>query len=297
MSWQQELGLHALALLAYPGIVAALLVGAGAESVAAWVLVPERGGLAPAAGRVLRTLRQVFTGPGAPLLSLLAMLLALVAGVQTGVPFNPVPSQDRDLVTAGVALAGASWLVWSWGWGEGELDTRLMLRVQLCWLVALLVPAIVPQTFHPGTLGVRQLPTHLQVKVAAALLYLSCLPALLQLIPEAAPQGVPGGPQPRRLDRDQAGMSALRIFLWLPYCALFATLFFPPLPPLLDRLDGLYFAAVAVGCGALALIGARVLILQGALATRRFYLLVVVPFAGFTVALGIVSAALPIGPR
>lgn len=297
MSWEQELGLHALGLLAYPGLAATLLLGVAAESAAAWVLVPERGGMAPSALRVLRTLRQVVAGPGAPLFSLLALLLALTAGIQTGVPFNPVPSEDRNLITAGIALAGVSWLVWSWGWGEGELNTRLMLRVQLCWLVALLVPVIVPQTLHPGTLGVRQLPTHMPVKVAAGLLYLSCLPALLQLIPEAAPQGVPGGPQARRLDRDQAGMTALRVFLWLPYCALFSTLFIAPLPAAFERLDGVYFVATSLAAAAAALIGARVLILRGASVTRRFYLFVVVPFAWITVGIGMLFAALPIGPR
>lgn len=297
MSWESELGLHALALLGYPGLVAALLLGGSAESLAAWALVPERGGPLVAGGRVMRSFRQVLAAPGAPLLSQLAILLALLAGMETGIPYNPVPSEDRDLLTAGVALAGAAWLVWCWGWGEGELDVRLMLRIQLCWLVALLAPAIVPQTLHPGTLGVRQLPLDLPVKVAGGLLYLTCLPALLLLIPESAPQGVPGGPQPRRLDREQAGMSALRVFLWLPYCALFATLFFAPLPEGFERLDGLYFAAVTVATGAIALLAARGLILVGAAGTRRFYTVVVVPFAVLTVTLGMLSALLSYGPR
>ena len=56
MPWG-EIGLHAVALLAYPGVLTLLLLGAVAEWGAAWALVPERGGVVPAARSLLRAVR------------------------------------------------------------------------------------------------------------------------------------------------------------------------------------------------------------------------------------------------
>lgn len=283
--------LHSLALLLYPGLLAAVGAGLVLEVAAAWSLVPERGGLGPAARSVLAPLRGISGTRGFPLYSLLAGLLALVAAAQLAAPYNPVPAADRNLVTAAFALIGAGWLIWTWGWRSEELEPRLLLAIQLCWLVALLVPAVVPQTFKPQTLGNTSFSPHLPVKVACGLLYLLCLPALLHLLPESAPQGVPGGSARRGPGGLEAtGFAALRLLLWLPYCGLFASLFFPPGGE--DPLDLLKFIGLTAASAAIAVAIAVNLIHRGAGFTRRFYTLVVVPFAWITIGLGILSAAI-----
>jgi hypothetical protein len=253
-------------------------------------MVPERGGLVPAARRVVARFRPTGERGGFPALSVGAGLLALVAALQLGLPFNPVPSADRNLVVAAIALVGSAWLLWTWGWNRGELEPRLMLLVQLCWLVALLVPAIEPQTLKPQTLGNIQLNPGLPVKVASALLYLMCLPALLQLLPESAPQGVPGGAGRRPPGLEGSGFSALRVLLWLPYCGLFASLFFPVGGD--DTVDLLRYLGLVAGTAAISVAIAVNLIYRGALFTSRFVRLVIVPFAWITLGLGMLSAAI-----
>ena len=287
MPWT-EIGEHALALGLYPGLVATLAIGAVLEVAAGWAMVPERGGPRVAGRTVLAVLRQ--TGPRAvPLLPALGVFLALVAVLQTSIPFNPVPSEDRNLLVAAIGLAAAGWAAWGWGWGRDEIDPGLLLRVQLCWLVAVLVPALVPQNLHPGALGVRQLGSYLPIKFACGLLFLACMPALIQLLPESAPVGVPGAIRPRNGDRDSAGMEVLRAALWLPYCALFASLFFPPAE---DLLGALRFAVIAAGAAALTMAGAKTLIYQGGVFTRRFYSFLVLPFSLLTLGLGTLASIL-----
>jgi hypothetical protein len=287
MPWT-EIGQHGLALFLYPGLLAGALLGLLFEIGSAWALVPGRGGLVPTARRVLQVLRP--KRGGFPLYSALAALLALVAASQLAAPFNPVPANDRNLLVAGIALMGSGWLLWTWGWNRGELEPRLLLVVQLCWLVALLVPAIEPQTLKPQTLANIQLNPGLPVKVACALLYLMCLPALLNLIPESAPQGVPGGAGRRAGGAEGTGFRALRLLLWLPYCGLFASLFFPPGGD--DLLDLLRYLSLVAGSAAIAVAIGLNLIVRGAAFTQRFVTRVVVPFGWITLALGILSAAL-----
>jgi len=165
-----------------------------------------------------------------------------------------------------------------------------MLVVQLCWLVALLVPAIQPQTLKPQTLANIQLNPGLPVKVACAMLYLLCLPALLNLIPESAPQGVPGGAARRVGGAEAAGFSALRLLLWLPYCGLFASLFFPPGGD--DLVDLLRYLGLVAGTAAIAVAISLNLIVRGAVFTQRFVTMVVVPFGWITLGIGMLSAAL-----
>jgi hypothetical protein len=287
MPWT-EIGQNGLALLLYPGLVAGALLGLLLEVASAWALVPGRGGLLPAARRVLLVLRP--RGGGFPLYSALAGLLAIVAASQLAAPFNPLPATDRNLLVAGVALIGSGWLLWTWGWNRDELDPRLMLVVQLCWLVALLVPAIQPQTLKPQTLANIQLNPGLPVKVACAMLYLLCLPALLNLIPESAPQGVPGGAARRIGGAEAAGFSALRLLLWLPYCGLFASLFFPPGGD--DLVDLLRYLGLVAGTAAIAVAISLNLIVRGAVFTQRFVTMVVVPFGWITLGIGMLSAAI-----
>ena len=289
MPWG-EIGLHGLGLVLYPGLLAGSALGLLLEVATAWAMVPERGGPLSAARRVLAAGRPVGDARGFPLYSLAALLLALVAALQVAAPYNPVPAGDRNLLVAGFALLGASWLLWTWGWNRGELDTRLMLAVQLCWLVALLVPAIQPQTFKPQTIGNTLLNPYLAVKVACALLYLLCLPALLHLLPESAPQGVPGGAGRRPPGFEGVGFGLLRVALWLPYCGLFASLFFPPLGD--DPLELLRFLGIVAGSAAIGVAISINLIYRGADFTRRFYTMVVVPFAWIALGLGMLSAAI-----
>jgi hypothetical protein len=285
-----EIGQHGIGLLIYPGLLACLALGLVLEVASAWWMVPERGGILPAARRVITRLRPSGERGGFPVLSAGAGLLALVAALQLAVPYNPVPPFDRNLLVAAVALAGSAWLLWTWGWSRGELEPRLVLVVQLCWLVALLVPSIVPQTLKPQTLGNIQLDPGLPVKVAAALLYLLCLPALLHLIPEAAPQGVPGGAGRRPSALEGSGFSALRMLLWLPYCGLFVSLFFPVGGD--DTLDLLRYLGLVAGTAAIGVAIAVNLIYRGAVFTSRFVNLVMVPFAWITLGLGMLSAAI-----
>jgi hypothetical protein len=285
-----EIGRHGLGLLLYPGLLAACAIGLLFEVVSAWALVPGQRAFLPAARRVIRVLRPIGDRGGFPLFSTSAALLAVVAALQLAAPYNPVPATDRNLLVAGVALVGSAWLLWTWGWSRGELEPSLMLTVQLCWLVAILVPAIEPETLKPQTLGNIQLNPGLPVKVACGLLYLLCLPALLHLIPEAAPQGVPGGAGRRSAGLESTGFSALRLLLWMPYCGLFVSLFFPAAGD--GPVELLRYLGLVTGTAAIAVAIALNLIYRGAPFTRRFITLVVVPFALITLGLGMLSAAI-----
>ena len=289
MPWG-ELGQHGIGLLLYPGLLACAAVGLVLEVASAWWMVPERGGLLPAARRVVARFRPAGERGGFPAYSVVAALLAAVAALQLAAPYNPVPTTDRNLLVAAIALVGSAWLLWTWGWSRGEVDPRLMLTLQLCWLVAILVPAIEPQTLKPQTLGNIQLNPDLPVKVASGLLYLLCLPALLHLIPESAPQGVPGGAGRRPPGLEGAGFSSLRLFLWLPYCGLFVSLFFPTGAD--DPLELLRYLGLVAGTAAIGVAIAVNLIYRGAVFTSRFVTLVVVPFACITFGLGVVAAAI-----
>jgi len=108
MPWT-EIGQNGLALLLYPGLVAGALLGLLLEVASAWALVPGRGGLLPAARRVLLVLRP--RGGGFPLYSALAGVLAIIAASQLAAPFNPLPATDRNLLVAGIALIGSGWLL------------------------------------------------------------------------------------------------------------------------------------------------------------------------------------------
>jgi hypothetical protein len=285
-----EIGQHGLGLLLYPGLLACLALGLVLEVASAWWLVPERGGILPAARRVIARFQPSGERGSFPVFSMGAGLLALVAALQLALPFNPVPPSDRNLLVAALALAGSAWLLWTWGWNRGELDPRLVLVVQLCWLVALLVPTIEPQTLKPQTLGNIQFNPGLPVKVASGLLYLMCLPALLHLLPESAPQGVPGGAGRRPPGLEGSGFSALRLLLWLPYCGLFVSLFFAVGTD--DMVDLLRYLGLLVGAAAIGVAIAVNLIYRGAVFTSRFVNFVIVPFALITLGLGMLSAAI-----
>jgi hypothetical protein len=236
-----ELGLNTLALLAYPGAAATLALGLAAEGLAGRVLGPSR--------RLLPGLRSWPQAAALPPLAAAAALLALLASTQLAAPFNPLAPTQRNLLVAMLALASATWLAWAWGWSRGGLDARLSLVAQGCWLVALLAPALVSQTLRPQVVGAVVLPAQLALKVVAGALFLLCLPVLLQLLPQAAPQGTPGAVL---LDPsgDQAGFAAARALLWMPQCGLFASVFFPGAE---DALGLLRFLASTLAAAAVAI--------------------------------------------
>lgn len=227
-----DLVLHLVALLAFPGALLTVATGVVAETLAAVVLDGARPRSAFAA--VLALARQAVTRGDA--VALVAVLLALLAATQLAFPFNPMSPLERNLLVAVVALSAAMWLGWSWS-APGGGGTA---AVQLCWLVALLAPALVSQTLRPQALAAVEVPAQLPLKALSALVALACLPALLRLLPGA-----------------QAGSAAARVPLWLPMCGLVASVFAPPagddLPGLLGFAGAVIAtAAVAVGLAAVA---------------------------------------------
>jgi hypothetical protein len=230
-----DLVLHLLALVLYPGALAALAFGVAAEIAAAWAL--DRVGPRAALRSLLAGSRDAAGRLPGPVL--LAALLEVLAATQLAVPFNPVSPVERSLLVAVVALAAASWLGWTPAWSAPA--ARGQLVVQACWLVALLAPALVAQTLRPQALGAVVVPYELPLKVLSALLALLCLPVLLRLAPDPAD--------------DEA--AAPRLLAWLPLCGLFTSVFAPPggddVGSLL-RFAGitLAVAAAAIGLAALA---------------------------------------------
>ena len=102
------------------------------------------------------------------------------------------------------------------------------------------------------------------------------------------PVGVHAGRRPPGLEG--SGFSALRLFLWLPYCGLFVSLFFAVGGD--DRLDLLRYLGLVAGAAAIGVAIAVNLIYRGAVFTNRFVNLVMVPFAWITLGLGMLSAAI-----
>lgn len=278
---------HLLALVVYPGVFVALALGVAIEVGAAWAFVPERG-LAVAFRDSLAALRP----PSAPIPALAAAagVLAMMAAVEIAAPFSPVPAPERSGLVAAAALVGAGWLTWGWGWGQRRVDPPLVLGVQAAWLVAVLLPAVIPETVSPTVLGAQVFPALLPLKIACAALYLACLPPLLQLVPEAAPQGVPGSPGRGRPSAEEAGFAWVRALLWMPYCGLFASLFFPPSSQ--DAVGVLRFLALTLGTAAVTVALAGNLARRPPGATQAIYKRLTVPFAVFAVLVAMLTAAL-----
>jgi hypothetical protein len=279
--------LNTVALLVYPGLLACALLGVAAEVVSARV--------SGARHNVLSTLWPTLRQEGVPPLATGAALLALLAASQLALPFSPVPPTERNVVAAAVAVVSASWLAWGWGLGRayGTLDARLVLAAQACWLVALLAPALVAQSLRPQVLGAVVVLSALPLKLVAAVLFLVCLPVLLQLVPEAAPQGLPGAVHEtggRGLER--AGFVGVRMLLWLPLCGLFASVFMPPGN---DALEFLGFAAATLGAAAAAIVLAALVSHWRLLSARGIYLRLGLPLALFSLLLAGLAQLYPQG--
>src|ERR1700730_797528 len=224
MSILTALATHTWALVVYPGLLATLVFGGVAEI--AWTRITTGGWMWPDPPRRRPT----------PVLATV-LVCSILAAVQLAVPFNPMPSEERSVVVAAIALAFTVWAELALT-VELVAEPRLLLIVQFCWLLAVLGPAVQPETLRPHVLGNMLVPALLPLKIACGALYLLCLPALLRLWPFAPP----GDRRTRRR------VDAARALCWFPYCGLFTTLFFSP-PG--DDLAGLlrFFGVTAVGGG------------------------------------------------
>jgi hypothetical protein len=250
---------HATALLLYPGLVTLILAGVVLESI--WSAIAG-GSAAPPAFRVARP----------QIVHVAVALLAALAVVQTGAPFNPVPPGERDVIIAVIALGFTTWAALAL---DPELVAApgLMLVIQACWVLAVLGPAIEPQSLRPQVLGNVLVPALLPVKVASGFLYLLCLPPLLRLWPVLPPAD--------RRTRPRFDVS--RALVWFPYCALFATIFFPPQT---DDLIGLArFSGLVAGAAMVTILAGTLLSRRGAERARGLYSRVVTPYSLLVLAL------------
>lgn len=229
MPWA-AIGLHLVALVLYPGLVLILAVGILAEGAAS--VAVDTAGLRAAPFAPVRRLRDGAARAWPPLLG--GALLAALAATQLAVPANPLSPLERNLLVAAVAIATAMWLGLGWAWSPP--GARAALVVQACWLVALLSPAVVSETLRPQVLGAVTVPAQLPLKALSGLLYLFCLPAILQLVDEPVPA---------------TGVAAVRVLLWLPLCGLGVSLFLPPASD--DAVGSLRFIASTIGVALIAI--------------------------------------------
>jgi hypothetical protein len=247
------LATHTVALLVYPGLLATVLFGGVAEI--AWTRITTGGWTWPDLPRRRPT----------PVLATVLVCSSL-AVVQLAAPFNPVPSEERSVVVAAVALAFTAWAELALT-VELVAEPRLLLMVQVCWLLAVLGPAVQPESLRPQVLGNVLVPALLPLKVASGALYLLCVPALLRLWPFAPPGD----------RRSHRRLDASRVLCWFPYCGLFATLYFPPSAD--DLLGWVRFLGITFVVG-VALVAAGVLMQRrGAALARGLYMRAITPYA------------------
>ena len=153
-----QLATHSAALLLYPGLVAIALFGSAAESV--WVRVSERRWVLP---------EFPWHRPSAVLTTV--AIASMLASVQLAAPFNAVPSEERSLIVAAISLGIIVWVELALG-TELFGEPGLLLVVQCCWLVAVLGPAVEPESLRPQVLGAVLVPDLLPLKVASGILYM-----------------------------------------------------------------------------------------------------------------------------
>lgn len=250
---------HAAALLLYPGLATMVAFGLAAELVwrrlssgdRAWAELPRR--------------------RPSPVVATVAVSGA-VAAVQLAAPLNPVPGDERSVVLAAVALAFTAWAGLALT-VDFIAEPGLLLLVQACWLLAVLGPAVQPESLRPQVLGNILVPSLLPVKVACAFLYLLCLPALLGIWPFAPP-----GER-----RERPRLDGGRVLTWFPYCGLFTTLFVTPSGD--DALGLLRFFGISVAVAAVVITAAWLMQWRGAAVARGLYLRAVTPFAALVLLL------------
>jgi hypothetical protein len=248
-----SLGTHSLALLVYPGLLTLLVFGGLVEI--SW-------------GRLARGQWELSELPRrrpTPVVATIA-LCSVLAAVQTAAPFNPVPTDERSVVIAAIALAFTVWAELALT-VEHVPEPRLLLIVEFCWLLAVLGPAVQPESLRPQVLGNLLVPALLPVKVASGLLYLLCLPALLRVWPLSPPAD----------RRSKQRFDIARALSWFAYCGLFTTLFFPPSG---DGAAGLLrFFGITLGVAGLMVAAGIVMDRRGPALARGLYRRAMPPFA------------------
>jgi len=256
------LATHSLALVVYPGLLTIALFGFGLEM--AWTRITQRAWIFPARQRPTPVVASV-------------ALFAMVVAVQAAAPFNPVPSAERNVIVAAIVLAFTVW-------AELALATEfvpapgLLLLIQFCWLLAVLGPAVEPESLRPQVLGNVLVSSLLPVKVASGFLYLLCMPALLRLWPLTPPSE----------RRAQPRFDIVRALCWLPYCGLFATLFFPPSTD--DVLGVLRFFGITLAVAAVCIVAGALMIRRGAEAARGLYRRAIAPYAVLVLAVVVITS-------
>jgi hypothetical protein len=247
------LATHTLALVVYPGLLTALVFG----------VLAEMGWMRTSTGRWLmpdwRWRRPT------PVLAAV-IVCSILAGVQLAAPFNPVHSDERSVVVAAIALAFTAWAELALT-VELVAEPRLLLIVQFCWLLAVLGPAVQPESLRPQVLGNMLVPALLPLKVASGALCLLCLPALLRLWPFSPPGD-------RRVKHR---LDAARTLCWFPYCGLFTTLFIPP--PADDAIGLVRFFGVTAVVAVVMIGAGAVMQRRGAAIARGFYMRALTPYA------------------
>jgi hypothetical protein len=265
------LATHSLALVVYPGLVTMIVFGALAEVF--WMRFGEaasshRSAWWPDLSRRRPT----------PVLATV-ILCSVLAMVQLAVPFNPVPSDERSVVVAAVALAFTAWAELALT-VELVPEPRLLLIAQFCWLLAVLGPAVQPESLRPQVLGTVLVPALLPVKLACGVLYMLCLPALLRLWPF-----IPAGER-----RVRQRLDAARAMCWLPYCGLFTTLFFPPSSD--DVVGLLRFFGITALVAAVVIAAGALMQRRGTAIARALYTRAITPYAVLVLALVVVTSFL-----
>lgn len=253
-----------LALVVYPGLLTAAIFGLLAELT--WTRITGGGSSKPDLPRRRPT----------PVLATV-IVCSTLAAVQLAAPFNPVPSDERSVVVAAIALAFTAWAELALT-VELVPEPRLLLIVQFCWLLAVFGPAVQPESLRPQVLGNVLVPALLPLKLASGVLYVLCLPALLRLWPFVTP----GDRRARRR------VDAARALCWFPYCGLFTTLFFPP--PAGDAAGVLRFFGITLAVASVVAGAGAVMRMRGVEVARGFYTRALAPYAAFVLLLVLVTS-------
>jgi hypothetical protein len=261
-----SLATHTLALVVYPGLFTVIALGGVVE--AAWTAFTRGRWALAGLPRGRPTTVIVTIG-----------LCSMLAAVQLAAPFNPVPSEERNLVVAAVALAFTVWAELALT-VEVIPEPRLLLVIQFCWLLAVLGPAVQPESLRPQVLGNVLVPGLLPVKIACAFLYMLCLPALLGLWPMPPPAD----------RRAQKRLNVARGLRWFPYCGLFTTLFFPPSGD--DAIGFIRFFGISFLIAVIVLVSGLLMERRGTDIARGLYARAVPPYAALVLAVVVVTAAL-----
>ena len=260
------LATHTVALVLYPGLLTMAIFGVAAE--VAWTRIANGHWVLPAAVRDLRS----------PVVATVA-LFAVLAAVQLAAPFNPVPSVERNVIVAAMVLAFTVWAELALTM-EFVPAPGLLLVIQFCWLLAVLGPAVQPESLRPQVLGNVLVSSLLPVKLASGFLYLLCLPALLGLWPQTQPGD----------RRSRPRFDAVRALCWLPYCGLFTTLFFPPSAD--DVLGLLRFFGISLAIAVLGIAAGALMLRRGVETAGGLYRRAVAPYALLVLVLVVVTSFL-----